>query len=172
MLGIIKHTFTNLNTEKFKILYKSYVRPHLEYAVQAWSPHLRKDIEAIEKIQRRATKLPRELRDLPYNVRCKRLGITSLEERRQRGDMIEVFKILKEIDNIDASTLFQRNENTRRGHNFTLFKKQCSKDIRKYFFSQRVINPWNKLPSQVVNAKSVNDFKNKFDKYKANEMRD
>ena len=48
MLGIIRHIFTYLNAEKFKILYKSYVRPHLEYAVQAWSPHLRKDIDVIK----------------------------------------------------------------------------------------------------------------------------
>lgn len=170
MLGIIKHSFSNLNTEKFKILYKSYVRPHLEYAVQAWSPHLRKDIEAIERVQRRATKLPSELKDLPYEERCKRLGITPLEERRQRGDMIEVFKIMKGIENIDANTFFQRNENTRRGHNYTLFKKQCSKDTRKNCFSQRVVNPWNKLPSIVVNANTINDFKNKYDKYKMNEM--
>ena len=121
------------------------MRPHLEYAVQAWSPHLRKDIDAIESIQRRATKLPNELKNLPYEERCRKLGITSLEERRQRGDMIEVFKIMKGLENIDANTFFQRNENIRRGHNYTLYKKQCSKDIRKYFFSQRVINSWNKL---------------------------
>ena len=170
MLGIIKHSFTHLNIEKFKILYKSYVRPHLEYAVQAWSPYLRKDIEAIEKVQRKATKLPIELRNLSYEERCKKLGITSLEERRKRGDMIETFKILKGIENIDPNTFFQRNENTRRGHNLTLYKKQCSKDIRKHSFSQRVVNSWNGLPHQVVNAKNVNDFKNKYDKYKMNEM--
>ena len=170
MLGIIKHSFSNLSTEKFKILYKSYVRPHLEYAVQAWSPHLRKDIEAIEKVQRRATKLPRELKELSYEERCKQLGITTLEERRQRGDMIEVFKIMKGIENIDANKFFQRNLNTRRGHDYSIYKKQCSKDIRKYFFSQRIVNTWNKLPNSVVRAKTVNDFKNKYDKFKSNDM--
>ena len=169
MLGIVKHSFSYLNVEKLKILYKGYVRPHLEYAVQSWSPFLKKDIEAIEKIQRKATKIPPELRNLPYEERCKRLGITTLEERRIRGDMIEVFKMMMGLEDINVDDLFQKNRRIRRGHNYTLYKKQCSKNIRKNFFTQRVVNNWNKLPDFVVNATSVNDFKNKYEKYKLNE---
>ena len=89
-------------------LYKAIVRPHLEYCIQAWNPHLRKDVDMLEKIQRRATKLIPELRDLTYEERLKECGLTTLETRRLRGDQIEVFKILNGYENID-SNFFSRN---------------------------------------------------------------
>ena len=81
-------------------LYKAIVRPHLEYCIQAWDPHLRKYVDMLEKIQRRATILIPELRDLTYEER--------LKTRRLRGDQIEVFKILNGYENID-SNIFSRN---------------------------------------------------------------
>ena len=89
-------------------LYKAIVRPHLEYCIQAWSPYLRKDIDMLEKIQRRATKLIPGLRDLTYE-----------ETRRLRGDQIEVFKILNGYENIDSHICFEIKESKiTRGHNY------------------------------------------------------
>ena len=88
-------------------LYKAIVRPHLEYCIQAWNPHLRKDVDMLEKIQRRATKLIPELRDLTYEERLKECGLTTLEPRRLRGDQIEVFKILNGYENIDSNIFFR-----------------------------------------------------------------
>ena len=88
-------------------LYKAIVRPHLEYCIQAWSPYLRKDIDMLEQIQRRATKLIPELRDLRYEKRLKKCGLTTLETRRLRGDQIEVFKILNGYKNIDSNIFFE-----------------------------------------------------------------
>ena len=116
-----------MNKEKSLIvpLYKAIVRPHLEYCIQAWSPYLRKDIDMLEKIQRRATKLIPGLRDLTYEERLKECGLTTLETRRLRGDQIEVFKILNGYENIDSNLFFQIKESKiTRGHNFTLVKKQ------------------------------------------------
>ena len=147
-------------------LYKAIVRPHLEYCIQAWNPHLRKDIDTLEKIQRRATKLIRGLRDLRYEERLKECGLTTLETRRLRGDQIEVFKILNGYENIDYNMFSEiRQSKITRGHNFTLVKKQSRLDVRKFSFSQITINVWNKLSIECVHASSVNMFKNKIDKY-------
>ena len=78
----------------FVPLYKAIVRPHLEYCIQAWSPYLRKDRDMLEKIKRRATKLIAGLRDLTYEERLKKCGLTTLETRRLRGAQIEVFKLM------------------------------------------------------------------------------
>ena len=76
------------------ILYKTYVHPNLEYCIQAWSPYLQGDIQKVECVQRRAIKLVPSLKDISYEKRLKMFGLTTLQERRVRGDMIEVFKIL------------------------------------------------------------------------------
>ena len=86
--------------------------------------------------------------------------------RNLRGDQIEVFKILNGYENID-SNIFFRNKKSQitREHNFTLVKKQSRLDVRKFSFSQRTINVWNKLSTECVHASSVNMFKNRIDKY-------
>ena len=86
---------------------KAIVRPHLEYCIQAWSPYLRKDIDMLEKMQRRATKLIPGLRYLRYEERLKECELTTLETRRLRGDQIEVFKILNGYENIDSNIFFR-----------------------------------------------------------------
>ena len=103
--------------------------------MQAWNPHLRKDIDMLETIQRRATKLIPGLRDLSYEERLKECGLTTLETRRLRGDQIEVFKILNGYENIDSNIFFEiRQSKITRGHNFTMVKKQSRLDVRKFFF--------------------------------------
>ena len=151
-LRIIKRTFKHIDKESFPILYKAYIRPHVEYCVQAWNPYLVKDIKAIEKIQRRATKLVPSLREKPYQDRLEELNLYPLEIRRLRGDLIVVFKILNGLEDIQPDQLFTRSHNTRtRGHNFKLFKRQLKKglNLRKFFFSQRVVDVWNNLPEVV-----------------------
>ena len=90
MVGLIKHTFTYMNKEMFLVLYKTLVRPLLEYCPQVWSPYLNKDINILEKVQQRATKIVPELHNLPYEERLKQLKLYTLKERRLRGDMILV----------------------------------------------------------------------------------
>ena len=82
-------------------LYKAIVRLHLKYCIQAWRPYRKKDIDMLVRIQRRATKMIPELRDLSYKERLKECGLTTLETWRLRGDQIDVFKILNGYDNID-----------------------------------------------------------------------
>ena len=82
------------------------VRPHLEYSVQAWRPHFRKDIDLLEGIQKRATKLISTIKDELYKDRVRYVNLTTLETRRLRGDIIEVLKIFKGFDNLDPSKFF------------------------------------------------------------------
>ena len=103
VLGMIRRNISYKDKSLIVPLYKAIVRPHLEYCIQAWSPYLRKDIDMLEKIQRRAIKLIPGLRDLRYEERLKECGLTTLETRRLGGDQIEVFKILNGYENIDSN---------------------------------------------------------------------
>ena len=118
-------------------------------------------------MQARATRLVYDCKKLNYEKRLKYTGLISLSERRIRGDLIEVFKMLKGFSAVNYSTWFKLSGNSRtRGHCFKLVKARSKLDIRKNFFSQRVINAWNGLPSNVVEAESVNAFKNRYDKFR------
>jgi len=75
VLGMVNRHFNNIDKEDFDIIYKTYVRPHLEYCIQVWSPHLQKDKACLEKIQKRATKMVKGLKSLPYQTRLRRLGL-------------------------------------------------------------------------------------------------
>ena len=166
VLGMIKRNITCKNKNIVTRLYKALVRPKLEFCIQAWRPYLKKDIDKIERVQHRATKMIEECRGLGYEDRLKVTGLTTLEDRRVRGDMIEVFKMLKGISKVDSSRWFSLAENSRtRGHSYKLVKCRSRLDVRKNFFGQRVVNTWNSLPEAVVAADSVNSFKNRYDKY-------
>jgi len=96
---MIKRTFNVRDKDIILSLYKSLVRPHLEFSVQAWRPHFQKDIDLIEGVQRRATKLITSL--ITYEERLRLLNSQTLETRRVRGDLIEVFKMFKGLEDID-----------------------------------------------------------------------
>ena len=146
-------------------LYKSLVRPHLDYCVQFWKPHLRKDMELLEKVQRRATRMIFSCKGKTYEERLEEVGLTKLETRFWRADMLEVFTILKGIEGLEAHTFFVRNDNSYRGHQFKLYKKRFRLDIAKYNFGNRICDDWNALNEDIVMAENVNMFKNKLDKY-------
>ena len=114
---------TNKSSEVILRLYLELIRPHLDYAAQFWYPYYRKDIGSLEAIQRRMTKMIRGLRNLPYKDRLKRLNLQSLERRRARADMIEVFKWVKGINkgNIDQILEFNSQDGTH-GNGYKLKK--------------------------------------------------
>ena len=159
-LGLIKNTFTNKTAKIIIPLYKSLVRPLLEYCVSIWNPNLRKDIIEIEKVQRRATKLIPQIKDLPYPNRLKFLHLDSLLFRRKRQDMIQVFRMLRRIDNIDHNIYFNMNDaSTTRGHSLKILKPRASTSLRLNSFSHRVINDWNSLKEETVISQTINQFK-------------
>ncbi len=99
-LGMLKNTFSYFDEDIVRRLYTAFVRPNLEYAVAVWSPYLKKDIAAIERTQHRVTRLTSSLRKLDYDSRLKVLNLQTLEQRRQRGDLIQVFRILNDFDQV------------------------------------------------------------------------
>jgi ribonucleases P/MRP protein subunit RPP40 len=137
----------------------------LEYAVQAWRPHLHKDIDLIERVQRRATKLVKGMGTKSYEDRLRLLQMTTLETRRLRGDLIEVFKILKGFEHVDRSHFFAAADCITRGYACKLVKMRCRLNCRFFSFSSRIVNMWNSLPSEVIACGTIAGFKNKIDKH-------
>ena len=127
-----------------------------------------KDITVLEKVQRRATRMITECKGKTYAERLDMVGLTTLESRRLRADLLEVFKILKWFEGLDEKAFFKRQESVTRGHSLKLYKKRVNKDVLKFSFGHRVIEEWNKLPEEVINAEGINAFKTKIDKYLRN----
>ena len=165
-LGLIFRTFSYRDREMFLNLYKSMVRPHIEYATQIWSIIYKKDKVIQENVQRRATRLVKCVQNKSYQERLNTfLGLPTLEYRRERADMVQVFKIMHDIDKVDKGKLFQMSEcNTTRGHSLKLFKKGSRLNVRANYFSQRVVDQWNSLPECVATAPSLNAFKSRLNK--------
>ena len=166
VVGLIRRTFVALDEEIFRCLYVAMVRPHLEYANQIWAPYLVKDIEAVENVQRRASKLVPSLKDLTYEERLRKLRLPTLAYRRARGDMIETFKIMKGIyDNEVTQDIFVLREDQRtRGHNRRIFKEHSRWNKSKNSFCRRVVNNWNQLPQWVIDSDTVERFEANLDK--------
>ena len=148
-----------------KTAYKSLVRHNLEYCCQVWTPKARhgnwKAILDIEAVQRTFTRAVDGMHDLNYKQRLQKLGLTTLLERRMRGDLIETFKILNGLNNYGTSffNLSSRTNNlVCRPRNLT----------NPDFFGERVKNYWNKLPEYVKTKNNVNSFKNALDKFRLN----
>jgi len=164
VLGMISRTITNRSKDILVNLYKSLVRPHLEYCIQAWRPHYQKDIDLLEKVQRRATRMIDGYKTKPYEERLLLLGLTTLETRRLRGDLIETFKIVKGFSKVDSVNFFSFHDSVKtRGHSLKLHKGRFRLDVGKFSFGNRVVEEWNALPQEAVDSTSVNGFKNRID---------
>ena len=134
MLGRLKHSFKNRSAPSYTLLYKTLVRPHLEYCTPIWSPHLAKDIDVIQKVQRRATKLIPSISTLSYEARLEELDLHSLFCRRQRGDLIEVFEILNSYYQINPKDIFTlQQDSVTRGHQMKLLNKELAEALVNTF---------------------------------------
>ena len=100
IMAQIRNSFRYFDAELVRLLNVSLVRPHLEFAVPVWNPYMKKDIEKLENIQHRATRLAPNLRKNSYEYRMKKLRLTTLEIRRKKGDLIQLYKSRSGHDHI------------------------------------------------------------------------
>ena len=164
MLGIIRRTFTFMNKVIFSKLYKSLVRSHLEYGNVIWNPYLKRQSIQIERVQRRATKLVPECKEMSYGNRLRYLKIFSLKGRRIRGDLIQMYKIFQGLDEVNKEKLLPMAVyRGTRNQDLKLRRRYSRTDIRKHTFTNRTVEVWNTLPAEVKNAPSLNAFKNRID---------
>ena len=164
--GIIRRNFKYMGEETFITLYKSLVRPHLDYNSPVGSPSNIGDQKFIENVQRRDNELIPSISELSYPQRLKRLGLPSLQYRRLRADVIQVYKIIHGIDRIEISMFFKlANDERTRGHRYNIVKQRCRTNKRKIFFSNRIVDTWNSLPPEIVESPNINTFKSRLNEF-------
>ena len=166
MLQNVGLAFHYLDEGMMKRILCTLIRPQLEYAAVIWSPHMKKHVKKLEKVQRLATRMIPEFKELAYEERLKRLELPTLEERRIRGDMITMYKIVNKVDVLDRDLIKVTPSNRLRGHGKKLLKDICLNDVKKYSFPYRSIENWNKLNSDVIDVACVNQMKERYDRYR------
>ncbi|XP_065675757.1 uncharacterized protein LOC136091965 [Hydra vulgaris] len=163
-LGFLKHGIKYLDVSILKLLYNSNIRPQLKYAASVWSPFCTKDIKRLENVQRRSTRIE-SLKGICYEERRKVLGLPTLQERRRRGDLIEIFKILNSTEYIRfEEPLSFYNSMSRYCHNKRLHRQYTKKFCSYYYLTNRVVGDWNLLSQDAIDSVNKNTFKNRIDK--------
>ena len=165
MIAWISRNVICKGKEVMKNIYTCLIRPHIEYCVQLWSPvvgHGNWDIiYKLEKVQQKFTNLINDIGTLTYGARLAALDLTTLAERRIRGDLIETFKIVRNLVNYGQNIFVLSRSGLK-----ILSKGLNVSTHRKHFLSERIIQYWNVLPNFVKQSNNVKCFKENLNSYK------
>ena len=164
---MMRKTFKFFNIKLFKIICPTFIRTHLEFASSVWNSMTKGDIKKIEGIQKRATKMVIELRGMEYEERLEALGLTTLDIRRKRGDMIQIYKIMKGVETVGINMEPDKSyKNIERRHRHQISRdKFVNTPMRDGFLPNRSATTWNLLPPEIAEAETVNSFKARIDRH-------
>jgi len=164
ILGCMKHSITSWSKEVILPQYSALVWPHLEYCVQFWAPQLKQDVEGLECIQRKSAELVKVLEGMSCEEQLRTLGLSSLEKRRPKGDLLALYSFLRRGSGEGGADLFSKaSSDSVHGSGSELHQGRFSLDLRKHFFTEWVIKHWNSLSREVVDAPSLSVYKRHLD---------
>jgi Reverse transcriptase (RNA-dependent DNA polymerase) len=171
VLGQISRAFQYRDKKVLVQLYKQYVRPHLEFAVQAWSPSSMADIDTLEKVQKRAVGMVSGLRNQDYAARLKELDLTTLAERRHQADMLMMYKLLHGHGQLGDENWFTAPpppaaRMRRHADSLNVRPNHGRLELRRNAFSVHTGEPWNAVPPEIKRARSADAFKRQYSKYR------
>ena len=165
VLGKMRNTFKYFTSDIVKILYPVYIRPHLEFAAPVWNALSKEDLKKLETFQRKVTRYATDLNGLDYAQRLEALKITTIKDRRIRGDLIQYFKIKNGHDDIRLLKE-PKLQKSKRPHDQKIEREAFNKCNQRFnFLTNRIAGTWNNLPSKAVEAQSLNGFKARIDKH-------
>ena len=181
-LGQVQRAFHYRCKRNMIPLYKSFIRPKLEFSAAAWNPWLESDKKVLERVQERMIRMLSDAHGNTYEEKLEDAGLTNLTERRERGDAIETYKTLNGFNRVKKSNWFQiENDESRPTRNNTTVVEQGAKrrsnvlkvekarlEVRRNAYNVRAAVAWNQIPDEVREMKSVNGFKNAYDGWRKN----